>query len=228
MNNFYVYSYSTEEDGIFYIGKGKHNRINHSHQECPYCYKMLEARKREGLKVRRKKLFESLTENKAYNWEASLIWFYEPKCNLSPGGHGFLSGKNHLLYGIPKSDKFKKKMSKLLLGEGSPNSKLTWEQVKQIRKMYVSEEVSMVTMSRRFGVSKTCIQQIIENKTWLDKQYEFKTKRKLNFKKAEMIRTLYKTQNLSLFEISKKYNVDKGTIYKIVHDKIWRAQNNDC
>lgn len=94
MFNFYVYSYSTEKDSVFYVGKGKNYRINESHKESPYCYKVLQARRRQGIKIIKKKIYTKMCEKEAFAWETYLIDFYKPKCNLTKGGEG-TSGYKH-------------------------------------------------------------------------------------------------------------------------------------
>ena len=52
-----------------------------------------------------------------------------------------------------------------LQGEAHPNSKLTTEEVLQIRKLY-SQGFSINVIARNFKVTKWNITQIIERKTW--------------------------------------------------------------
>lgn len=49
-------------------------------------------------------------------------------------------------------------------GESHNHSKLTIENVKEIRNSY--KKVSQVSLSTKFNVSKTCINNIIKNKSW--------------------------------------------------------------
>ncbi len=55
--------------------------------------------------------------------------------------------------------------SNRLRGESHPMSKLTNEQVKQIRELY-SQGFSTNVIARNFKVSKWNVEQIIKNKTW--------------------------------------------------------------
>lgn len=52
-----------------------------------------------------------------------------------------------------------------LQGEAHPNSKLTNEEVLQIRKLY-SQGFSINVIARNYKVSKWNITQIVERKTW--------------------------------------------------------------
>jgi hypothetical protein len=53
-------------------------------------------------------------------------------------------------------------------GEDHPNSKLTVEQVKEIKRCYQRRKVGfgITTFARRFGVDHSTIRQIIIGNTW--------------------------------------------------------------
>ena len=55
--------------------------------------------------------------------------------------------------------------SNRLRGENHPRSKLTSDQVKQIRELY-KQGFSTNVISRNFKVSKWNVEQIVKNKTW--------------------------------------------------------------
>jgi len=63
-----------------------------------------------------------------------------------------MSGKNNQMYGIR--------------GEQAPSSKLTLEIVKEIRKRYKEEKISMAKLGKQYGVSPSCVYSILHNKTW--------------------------------------------------------------
>lgn len=52
-----------------------------------------------------------------------------------------------------------------LRGESHPQSKLTGEQVLQIRKLY-SQGFSVNVIAKNFDISKWNVKQIVTNKTW--------------------------------------------------------------
>lgn len=61
-------------------------------------------------------------------------------------------------------------------GEHNPMSKLTWDQVKEIRRLYESEkgkrrnkQYSLVKLGEMFGVHSRTIQHIVKNRTWNEK-----------------------------------------------------------
>ena len=66
------------------------------------------------------------------------------------------------------SENTKLKMSINSFGKNNPNSKLTEEHVKWIRKNYIArhKEFSSKPLSRKFNVSIGCINGIIHNRTW--------------------------------------------------------------
>ena len=57
--------------------------------------------------------------------------------------------------------------------EKSPLSRLTIEQVHEIRQRYKEENISHLQLSKEYKVSEGCIQLIIHNKRWKDKNYIF-------------------------------------------------------
>lgn len=75
----------------------------------------------------------------------------------------------------------------------------------------------------------------VENLQWVSKKYNIDKipqhkkggrkngKVKLNWEIAESIRKEYKELNLSMHELSEKYNVSYSTILRIVKNKIWNV-----
>lgn len=53
-----------------------------------------------------------------------------------------------------------------LFGEQNPASKLTAEQIEEIRRSYVPRKVSQDRLAIKFGVSQTVIGSIVRDKTW--------------------------------------------------------------
>lgn len=50
--------------------------------------------------------------------------------------------------------------------ENNPNSKLTQEQVKEIRNKYVPYTCSAKKLANEYGVSQSCIEHILNNRSW--------------------------------------------------------------
>ena len=57
-----------------------------------------------------------------------------------------------------------------LFGEQHPNAKLTREQVLQIRKEIRVPGTSRAWLARKFGVSRTTVDNIVSGRTWREAQ----------------------------------------------------------
>ncbi len=57
-------------------------------------------------------------------------------------------------------------------GENVPNSKLTWDQVREIRAAYKHGNTSQRRLAKQYGVSKPTIQRIVRNQQWKEINYE--------------------------------------------------------
>jgi hypothetical protein len=139
MNRFYVYGlFDPKENFPFYIGKGTKNRMkehlgeNYSHDN-PHKRRKIEKIRRRGREPYARKLYENLTENKAYMREWCLInLHYDKLTNIDRSyGTGFkhtsrtrmiisekMSGKDNPMYGKTRShsEKTKKKIGNSLRG----------------------------------------------------------------------------------------------------------------
>jgi len=51
--------------------------------------------------------------------------------------------------------------------ERNPHAKLTQQNVKEIRNKYVPRKYSQCVLAKEYGVTRTAIQAIIENRTWI-------------------------------------------------------------
>lgn len=71
--------------------------------------------------------------------------------------------------GRKASDETRAKMSAKRRGENSNTSKLTWEQVDEIRSRYSPRKVSQRQLANEFGVDQQVIWAIVNRKTWRDK-----------------------------------------------------------
>jgi len=74
------------------------------------------------------------------------------------------------------SDETKRKISQTkygirvpnLSGSKNPKSKLTWDEVREIRSKYVPLDYSLSMLAREYSVSRSAIHKIICNKTWTE------------------------------------------------------------
>jgi len=69
------------------------------------------------------------------------------------------------------NDKVQKGRQARPIGEKSPTSKLTWEQVREIRERYKNETIMQSVLAKEYGVSASAISHVITNRTWIDKDY---------------------------------------------------------
>lgn len=104
------------------------------------------------------------------------------KENISKNHHN-VSGENNPMYGKNHTDEIKQFMSDLntgkiptkeqrqkmsikSTGEQNPNSKLTKEQVVEIRRLYHEEVIFQNDLAKKFNVNQPCIYKIVNYKTW--------------------------------------------------------------
>jgi DNA-binding transcriptional regulator YiaG len=85
--------------------------------------------------------------------------------NRTKGGDGSL--------GLIHSEETKKNLSNLFKGENGSQSKLTWKEVKEIRELYrpYDRNFSIRSLAERFNISKTVINQVLDNEIWVDENY---------------------------------------------------------
>jgi group I intron endonuclease len=77
--------------------------------------------------------------------------------------------KNHF-YGKRHSQETKEKISKNhcdVGGDNNPKSKLTWQQVREIRKKY-NNNYKLIQLAKEYGVTSMNIKYIIQYKTWVE------------------------------------------------------------
>lgn len=76
---------------------------------------------------------------------------------------------SHLFLGTQRdniADMNNKGRAVVLHGEQDPKSKLTEDQVRQIRQLYRPRVVSQFKLAAMFGVSRTAIQSVLDHRTW--------------------------------------------------------------
>ena len=71
-------------------------------------------------------------------------------------------GKNHSETTLLKMSTSRTKRT----GELSPNPRLTVKEVLEIRALYKNKVLGQIRLAKKFGVSKGCIQNIVEYRTW--------------------------------------------------------------
>lgn len=124
------------------------------------------------------------------------------------------------------SQETRNKISQSQCGEKSNSAKLTWQQVKEIRELYKTDNsgISQASLAKCYNVSKGTIQDVLENRTWKIENYNRKNKKnikRLTYDKAEEIREQYKNGNITYKMLAQKYEVSKRTIQNIIKNKTW-------
>jgi DNA-binding MarR family transcriptional regulator len=100
---------------------------------------------------------------------------------------------------------------------------LTWVQVRTIRALYAAGRTTMPQLAETYGVHHATISAIIRGQTWPDPDYlpPAPTRAQL-LKEARVIRAQYATGRVSLAAIAEEFGLDKGTVSRIVNNKIRR------
>ena len=230
---FYVYGlYDPNEHFPFYVGKGTGNRMNnHTKGRCKgkndHKDKKIAKIKRQGREPYAKKIFQNLTERKAYNREWALIHILDatPKCKLTNIRKSWGRGLNGV-----RNKQTKEKISNTLKGkyngEEIKNSKLTAEQVKEIKWVLESDKkVKLETLADHYGVSKPTIAKISSEEYWTHVQKTKKpnvdfpetrfAKSTISGKKAKEIKWLAEKPEHNSRKIAEKYGIHKTTVIEV-------------
>lgn len=112
-------------------------------------------------------------------------------------------------------------------GEGHGSAKLTWIQVKEIRRLYNTGKYSQRRLAKIFNLIQATIKAIIQNKIWYDKDYiriYFLNNRtnKLNQEQANIVRLKYSTGKYTQQQLANELNVSQSCINNILIDKTWK------
>lgn len=122
-------------------------------------------------------------------------------------------------------------------GEEHPGSKLNWIQIKEIRKLYNEKGKTQQQLADFYGVKQGIVGMIVNNKLWFDSEYHpqetYKNENKsrgsgedhhnakfTNEQVADM-REQYKIGKITLEELGKQYNSDKGIIWNIIQNNVY-------
>lgn len=118
-------------------------------------------------------------------------------------------------------------------GENGYYHKLTWEDVKEIRRLNRFERIGSVRLGRTFGVSAHTVVMILSNKSWVDEEYgrileqdkKIENNRpnssKLSYREIEEIKQLIVAEEKTYKEIGKLYGVTAGCIQGLVRRRKW-------
>lgn len=126
-------------------------------------------------------------------------------------------------------DKVKKGRQSSLKYENHGMAKLTWIQVREIRRLYNEDNYTLDKLSKIFLVNCQNISSIIRNKTWYDKNYiriKFKSgNSKFTIEQIDEIRRLYSTKKYTQKQLVKLYLTNTSNISDIINNKRWTNKN---
>lgn len=135
---------------------------------------------------------------------------------------------NHLWLGTQKDnneDMMNKGRNRQLSGEEHPMAILTEKDILQIRGLY-NDGYSMGMIAPIFNITKTNVSRIVNGHIWDKVGGPLKPRRArsiLTEAEVREIRVLYKYNNLTYKELSKKYNVSRTQIGRIIQKKRWTS-----
>lgn len=124
------------------------------------------------------------------------------------------------------------------VGENAPTAKLTWDQVRQIRKRYAAGETRS-SIASDYGVTRGCIGHIVINQTWVENGERHKPNPdyrppkgvhnpacKITIEDAREIRRRYKGGE-SAYQIANDYPLGRSSIYNIIHGVTYPESPSD-
>jgi len=130
----------------------------------------------------------------------------------------------HLFLGTNQdnmTDMVNKKRQNKLKNENNGMAKLTWIQVKEIRNLYTTGKYTMKQLANKFGVTQSCIGNIIRNKLWYDPNY-IRTKldnignTQIDENTKNKIYILYIQNKYGYGKLAKQFNISPSRIRDIV------------
>ena len=161
---FIVYIATNKVNNKSYIGctsiSLKRRKIQHKSEARKPRYYFHYAIKKYGFnKFGFEILWKAKDAEEMYNMEAEFIQHYKTNdpnlgYNLSNGGEGNSSrvGRRH---------------------ENHPMAKLTWDRVKNLRDDYATGEFNQVDLAKKYGITKTTIWMVLQNRQWLNSDYKY-------------------------------------------------------
>jgi len=136
------------------------SRIGFKHSEQTKAKMSKSAIGRKASFETRKKMSEARKGRKP--WNTGIETPQEVKDKISKT----LKGRPSPMKGKKHSEETKEIMSKMRSGEKNAKSIMTWEKVREIRRLYAAGGISQQKLADQFGCSKGCIKHILKNRTW--------------------------------------------------------------
>lgn len=170
MKKFVVYQHHRKDTGeVFYVGIGERHRPYRKDSRNPYWSNIVN---KHGYDI--EVIYQVDTWAQACVIEIMLIEKYGRKgidpngilTNRTKGGDGAL--------GLIHNDDTINRLKEMFKGEKGALSKLTWEQIEEIRTTYrpYDREFSIRALSKKYKVGKSAINNIINNSTWVNSEFE--------------------------------------------------------
>ena len=121
-------------------------------------------------------------------------------------------------------------------GEQSGRARLTWDQVRQIRKRYAAGGVSHRDLAAEYRVHRSAIGPLLSGRTWVDPDYtppvykgptrgEHQHDAKLSEEQVREIRVRYAAGGISQKVLAVEYNLSQPTVGRIVRRENWKHVN---
>lgn len=143
--------------------------------------------------------------------------------NHTDGGEG--------LRGYRRSEESKRAMSEKYKSSGGPVAKLTWDDVREIRRFRVKEYEPAEEVAARYGVARTCIDRILNNTMWVDDGFDPQSIKprpgglnpgcKLTMKQVKEIRALRKEKWVSAKSLAEIYEVSEPAMQGILKNRTY-------
>ena len=107
-------------------------------------------------------------------------------------------------------------------GEDHPMSKLTWDEVDEMRELYSSGSYTQVALADKFGVTHTSVCDIVHWQIWRKDDSPppiYPGKYKLSEEQVKEIRSLYKTGKYFQREIGTMFGVNASYVSMLVNNR---------
>jgi group I intron endonuclease len=105
-------------------------------------------------------------------------------------------------------------------GENNHHSKLTWDKVCEIRKLFEKTDILICELAEEFNLNPSSVSKIIYYRRWKDCYKNFK----LNYKLAQKIRKKYQSEDVSIRKLAKLYNIPRSTVFDVIQNKTWKKE----
>lgn len=109
-------------------------------------------------------------------------------------------------------------------GDKAPASKLTWDEVRGIRELFLEGEF-YADLAARFGVSRKNVWSIVNNRIWVEEGAALDDSHKPRKLSVKIVRNIRKHKDLGILtqkELALLYGVSRGLVQAVMSNKIWQ------